>query len=136
MVKITICGSCTFAKEMGKTAEDLRNRGHEVFTPEPLVTEEWYAENYGREKLLKDKPIFTLNHFKRIENSDAVLILNHGKKGITGYFGSNTLMELSVAFYLGKRIYFLYPVNENHPHYEEIAGLGYVNLDGDLSNLI
>jgi hypothetical protein len=39
-MKITICGSCTFVDEMAKAADYLTNKGHEVFTPDPLVTEE------------------------------------------------------------------------------------------------
>ena len=132
---ITICGSCTFAKEMGEAMEFLKSKGFEVFAPEPLVTEEWYADNHGREKLLEDKPMFTKNQFKKIENSDAVLIFNKEKKGIAGYFGSNTLMELSVAFYLNKKIYFLNEITEKHPHYEEVIGLDSITLDGDLSKI-
>jgi len=134
-MKITICGSCSFAKEMGRAMEALKKRGFEVFAPEPLVTEEQYQGVYGREKFLKMKPVFTTNHFKKIQNSDAVLIFNLEKKGMRGYFGSNTLMELSVAFYLGKKIYFLHPINESHPHYEEVIGLDSINLNGDLSKI-
>jgi len=134
-MKITICGSCTFAKEMGEATEYLSNKGFEVFAPEPLVTEEWYQSNHGREKLLKMKPELTKNHWRKIENSDAVLIFNKEKKGTTGYFGSNTLMELSVAFFLNKKIYFLNPINEKHPHYEEIIGQDFIILNGDLSKI-
>ena len=132
---ITICGSCTFAEEMGKAADHLKKKGFEVFTPEPLVTEEWYQENHGRENFLEMKPVWTQNHFKRIQNSDAILILNHEKKGIEGYFGSNTLMELSVAFFLNKKIFLLHPINEEHPHFEELIGMKSIVLNGDLDNL-
>jgi len=132
---ITICGSCTFAEEMRKAADQLKKKGHEVFTPEPLVTEEWYQENHGRENFLEMKPVWIQNHFKRIQNSDAVLILNHEKKGIKGYFGSNTLMELSVAFFLGKQIFLLHPINEDHPHFEELIGMKSIVLNGDLDSL-
>lgn len=134
-MKITICGSATFVEDMAKAAENLRNNGHEVFTPDPLVTEEWYQENYGREKFLEMKPIWSLNHFKRIENSDAVLILNHQKRGINGYFGSHTLMELSVAFYLGKKIFLMNPIDEDHPHYEELIAMDWIILNGDLDKI-
>ena len=134
-MRITICGSCTFAEQMGKAAEHLKKRGFEVFTPEPLVTEEWYQENHGRENFLEMKPIWTQNHFRRIQNSDAILILNHEKKGIKGYFGSNTLMELSVAFFLGKKIFLLHPIGEEHPHFEELIGMKSVVLNGDLDRI-
>ncbi|OGZ78181.1 MAG: hypothetical protein A2358_02420 [Candidatus Staskawiczbacteria bacterium RIFOXYB1_FULL_37_44] len=120
---------------MGEAMEFLKSKGFEVFAPEPLVTEEQYQNDYGREKFLEMKPSFTKNHFRKIENSDAVLIFNKEKKGITGYFGSNTLMELSVAFFLNKKIYFLNPITEKHPHYEEVIGLDSITLNGDLSKI-
>ena len=132
---ITICGSCTFAEKMGEAADQFKKKGHEVLTPEPLVTEEWYQENHGRENFLEMKPVWTQNHFKSIQNSDAVLILNHEKKGINGYFGSNTLMELSVAFFLGKKIFLLHPINEDHPHFGELIGMKTIVLNGDLDSL-
>ena len=134
-MKITICGSCDFAESMKKAVDFLESRGIQCFAPEPLVTEESYQEENGRQKFLKMKPVFTMNHSKKIENSDAVLILNEKKKGIDGYFGSNTLMELTIAFYLGKKIFFLNPIKEDHPHYEEVIGIDKVVLDGDLGKI-
>jgi hypothetical protein len=134
-MKITICGSTTFVRDMTKTKKHLEEKGHEVFVPRPLVTEEWYQENHGRDNLLKMKPIWTQKHFKRIENSNAVLILNNEKNGIAGYLGPNTLMELSVAFYLRKIIFFMNSFEENHPYYEELIALKSIILDGDLSKV-
>lgn len=134
-MKITICGSCTFVDKMGKAQKYLENKGIKVFVPDPLVTEEWYQENYGRNKFLDMKPVWTQKHFKKIENSDAILILNHKKKGISGYFGSNTLMEFTVAYYLGKKIYLLNPIEEEHPHFEELIGIDVVVLYGNLDNI-
>ncbi|MDD5341732.1 MAG: hypothetical protein PHI73_00105 [Patescibacteria group bacterium] len=132
---ITICGSATFAEEMGKAAEHLKKKGHEIYVPDPLVTEEWYQKNNGRENLLAMKPVWTKFHFKRIESSDAILIINHEKKGIKGYFGSNTLMELSVAIFLQKKIFLLNPIHEDHPHYEELIAVDSVVLHGNLDNI-
>lgn len=134
-MKITICGSATFVDKMAEAQAYLQNKGFEVFVPDPLVTEDWYRENYGAEELFRMKPVWTKNHWKKIENSDAVLILNKTKKGINGYFGSNTLMELSVAYYLGKKIFLLHPITEDHPHFEEIVALGSIVLDGDLDKI-
>ena len=134
-MKIAICGSCDFVEEMKKAKDYLESKGIEVFAHEPLVTERWYAEKHGRDKLLEMKPVFTQNHFRKIEKSDAVLIINKEKKGHKGYFGSNTLMELSVAFFLGKKIFLLNPIEESHPHFEEIAKIGAITLNNDLSKI-
>lgn len=79
-MKITICGSATFVDHMAEAQTYLQNKGFEVFVPDPLVTEEWYKENNGKDNFLQMKPIWTKNHWKKIENSDAVLILNKEKK--------------------------------------------------------
>jgi len=131
-MKIVIVGSCDFVEEMKEISDYLVKKGHEVFLPSPLVTEEQYAKRYGREKLLKDKGFFTKNHCKKIENSDALLVVNPRKKNIEGYIGSNTLMEIAVAFHFNKAIFFLNNFDKNHPHYEELVGLNATILNGNL----
>lgn len=141
---ITICGSQNsefFIDEMKKAQELLQKKGHEVHVPDSfgkdfLVTEEFYQNSKGREKFLAMKPLWTVAQGKKIENSDAVLIMNHEKNGIKGYIGSNTLMELTIALYFGKKIYFLYPIDEKHPHFEELIGINLVVLNGDLDKLV
>jgi len=151
-LKITFCGSSkTYTKSDADgtpSMEEIYNRltaqGHICFLPKlpgkPFGFDELeFEKEYGREELLRIKPIVTLEHFKKIEASDAVLIVNHSRerdgKFIEGYFGSNTLMELAVAYYLRKKIYILKPFQENHPHYEEIAKLDTIILNGDLSKI-
>jgi hypothetical protein len=134
-MKITICGSVTFLNEMAKVKDDLVRQGFEVLTPQPFVSEDSMVKENGMEYLLDIKPKLTRNHWKRIEGSDAVLIVNPEKKGIKGYFGSNTVMELSVALYLNKKLFFLNSFSEDHPHYEELARFDGIFLDGDLSKI-
>jgi hypothetical protein len=50
-----------------------------------------------------------------IAESDAVLVLNYPKNGIKGYVGTSTLMEIGLAYYMGKKIFLLFPV----PHSSE-----------------
>ena len=134
-MKITICGSMTFLEEMRKAADYLTEKGHECFLPEPFITEEEYQQQNTRENLLEMKPFWTQRHFRKIEDSDCVLVINHKKKGFEGYFGSNTLMELSVAFYLNKKIFLLNPIQGDHPHYEEVVGMKSIILNEDLEKI-
>ena len=131
-MKITICGSQTFCKEIEKAQKHLEDKGFQVFVPEFLITEQEYQKRYSREQLLVMKPIWTQNHFKKIQDSDAILVVNHEKKGTRGYIGSNTLMEVAVAFFLGKKIFMLNPIDEAHPHYEELVGIKSIVLEGDV----
>ncbi len=134
-MKITLCGSSAFVKDMKEAADYLAEKGFECLLPEPLISEEDYAKENSMEKLLEMKPVFFRRHFKKIEDSDAILVINKKRKGFEGYLGSNTLMEISIAFYLGKKIFLLNPIQKDHPHYEELVGLNSAVLDGDLSKL-
>jgi len=134
-MKIAICGSSEFVGQMKEIADQLTANGHECFLPDPLISESDWVKQNSREKLLEMKPMFTQNHYKKIEQSDAVLIVNNQRKGHDAYIGSNTLMEIAVAFFLHKKIFFLNPIQENQPHYEELAGLKAIVLHGDLSKV-
>jgi hypothetical protein len=53
--------------------------------------------------------------FREIEESDAILVLNYPKNGIQGYIGTASLMEIGLAYHLGKKIFLLNPL----PHSSE-----------------
>lgn len=89
---VTLCGSLKFQKEMMKVAEKIALDGYCVLTPVYPV-----LENIGRteEQLIKLKEA----HFKRIELSDAILVVN-----INNYIGKSTNLEIDYAKKLGKEI--------------------------------
>ena len=82
---ITMCGSLEFQKEMMKVAEKIALDGYCVLTPVYPV-----SENMERteEQLIKLKEA----HFKRIELSDAILVVN-----INNYIGDSTKLEIDYA---------------------------------------
>jgi hypothetical protein len=75
------------------------------------------------------------NHFDKIADSDAILVLNYEKNGIPGYIGGNTLLEMGLAFYQRKKIYLLHQIPETAEK-EEILAMKPVVLNGDLSLII
>lgn len=89
---ITMCGSLKFQKEMMKVAEKIALDGYCVLTPVYPV-----LENIERteEQLIKLKEA----HFKRIELSDAILVVD-----INNYIGNSTNLEIDYAKKLGKEI--------------------------------
>ena len=102
MKVITLCGSLKFQKEMMMVAEKLALDGNCILTPVYLV-----SENYE----ITDKQMKTLKkaHFKRIELSDAILVVN-----VNNYIGSSTNLEIEHAKRLGKEIiYYTNWVKEN-----------------------
>ena len=92
MKVITICGSLKFKEEMMITAEKMALKGNCILTPVyPIL------ENIERteEQLLNLKK----EHFKRIELSDSILVMN-----VNNYIGNSTNLEIEYAEKLGKEI--------------------------------
>ena len=89
---ITLCGSLKFQKEMMEIAEKVALEGNCILTPVYPV-----LDNIKRteEQLVKLKEA----HFKRIELSDAILVIN-----VNNYIGNSTNLEIDYAKKLGKRI--------------------------------
>ncbi len=154
-MKITICGSIAFYSEMEAVRDELEKLGHEVKIPE--LADEAPAEFGGDKKVyfgqyveenggidafpaghkiwnLKEGAI--LDHFIKLEWCDAVLITNYEKKGIEGYVGGNTLIEIGVGFYLKKPIYILNQVSSSLSYKVEILGIKPIMLNGDLKKII
>lgn len=89
---ITLCGSLKFQKEMMIVAEKIALEGNCIFTPVYTV-----IENCERteEQLKKLKEA----HFKKIELSDAILVINKNN-----YIGDSTKLEIEYAKKLKKEI--------------------------------
>jgi hypothetical protein len=147
-MKITICGSAVFVKEMEAVAGQLKELGHKVKSmPVKFVDGDgkiWNTLDYHNFKKSQpfDNPEFLNNHHERIREhfdkvawSDAILITNYDKNGVANYIGPNTLMEMGVAFHLGKKIYLLNPVPDI-AWKEEILGMRPEVLNGDLTGIV
>lgn len=146
-MKITICGSTAFINEMEAVAGQLESLGHEVkFPPVRFVDgggKQWHTADYYRFKktqpfnnpeFLKHHTQRIRDHFDKVEWADAILVTNYDKNGIAGYVGPNTLMEMGVAFYLGKKIYLLNPIPDL-AWKEEILGVRPAILAGVLKEI-
>ncbi len=135
-MKITICGSMHFAREMLEAKQELEKLGHEAFVPEDTHLCVKNPElNMDFEHCMStqiDKKCFDL-----IENSDAILVLNYPKNGVNGYIGGATLMEIGLARHLNKRIFLLndLPSEEELRYALEIRITEPVIVNGDLSNV-
>ena len=98
---ITICGSLKFQKEMMVVAEKMALDGNCILTPVyPVLGNIEKTEA----QLLKLKEA----HFKRIELSDAILVIN-----IDNYIGNSTKLEIEYAENLGKEIIYYTDLRED-----------------------
>lgn len=140
---ITICSSADFYKDVLKIEEKLKKMGYKVLIPVTAKKmkktgnfnagdyKTWYKNNadYTQKKKLMD------THFKKVENADAILVVNKQKHGITGYIGGNVLMEMTLAYHLKKTIFILHPISDTLSFKEEIFGIFPSFLHGDVENI-
>ncbi len=137
-MKIAICGSMKFHKEMREVKKTLEGKGHTVFVPKSieLMDTIGYVHPEDDEERITSKieHDFIRAHFKKIEEADAILVLNYDKKGITHYIGGNTFLEMGLAFWLGKKIFLLNPVPDMD-YLTEMHAMQPIVLDGDLMKL-
>ena len=99
---ITLCGSLKFQREMMIVAEKMALEGTCVLTP---VYPALDNIEKTKEQLIKLKE----SHFRRIELSDAILVIN-----VNNYIGDSTNIEIDYAKKLGKEIiYYTDLVKEN-----------------------
>jgi len=143
-MKIAICSSASFYPQVLEIEQGLQKLGFQVELPtgairlkeedgfDPEAQKAGYIEKEDwqlKEELIKA-------HFKKIQESDAILVVNYEKKGITGYIGGNGLMEMAVAFHYKKPIYILNPVSKELSYYEEVMGMRPVFLNSDLIKIL
>lgn len=136
-MKIIICGSMSAHKEMSQAKQSLEQIGHIVDMPglDNLNNELDAAGNTLESAHIKIEDNLIRLWFKKIQNADAVLAVNINKKGITGYIGANTFLELGFGYVLNKKIYVLNPYSKEIPYYDEINVLQPIILNGDLTKI-
>lgn len=91
----------------------------------------WYKDAKDYHKKTK----LMVEHFKKILASDAILVANFEKNGLSGYIGGNVLMEMVVAFQNKKPIFLYHATSKKLPILEEVYGLRPVILNENLSLL-
>ncbi len=139
-MKIAICGSLTFTKEILELRDALESSGHTVFIPlsiERMIRKEVTLEDIERMKA--DGSFFKYvvendaigKYYKIIEKSDAILVANYAKNGIENYIGGNSFLEIGFAHVLHKTIYILNGLPDM-PYLSEIQSMEPILLNGKL----
>ena len=122
----------TFAKEMKAAKEKLESMGYKAFVPldtEYVINDP--SKKYD-EKFLEELGVGR-EDAKLVAKSDAFLVLNYKKHNIKGYIGPGAYRDLTVAWWLKKKIFFLFPYDENqNNHKYEMMGFAPVILNGNI----
>lgn len=135
---ITICGSTNFVGGIKRIRDELTKKGHEVYSLAwtDLSWQEIEARKNDRKKFINElKPKLIFEHFDKILESDAILVVNQEKNGVKNYIGGNTFAEVMFAYYYKKKIFFLNPIPRHEMFSYIIDELETVNptiLNGNL----
>lgn len=136
-MKIAICGSMMFYKEMQDAEKELRKLGHEVFLPEG--TEQYSSSNVnellGISAKRKIEHDFIRAHYRKIKEADAILVLNYKKGGIENYIGGNSFLEIGFAYILDKKIYLLNQIPDTVLIKAEVEAVQPIIINGDFSKI-
>ena len=126
-----------FAQKMIDIKKQLEKAGHTVYISE--FAELFLGKTEKEKIVLNRKNVLENNaireHWEKIKESDAILVLNYERKGIPGYVGGNTFLEIGFAYILNKTIYLLYPAPNISFYKAEIEGMTPVVLNGDLAKI-
>ncbi len=123
-----------FFTQMMELKDTLENMGFIVHTPilegsgtdYSLLTESEQRETKNK---------FINKHLDKIKESHAILVANYDKKGIEGYIGANTFIEMAFAYALNKKIYILKSIPDQDNKIE-IMGLLPICLKEDVQSLV
>jgi hypothetical protein len=129
-MKIAICGSMAFSKEMLDLKKQLEGLNHVVVVPagiENFVSGKIKVEDKW-EKI--DHDVFK-SYFEKIKQNDAILVINKTKNNIENYVGGNSLIEIAFAHILDKKIFLLNKI-PNISYESEIVAMKPIVLNGNL----
>lgn len=115
---------------MKKAQTALEAKGWEVEMPSSRENKAELA-SMAPSELAEEKDFLIREHLNKIRDSDAVLIFNEEKRGVEGYIGGNTLMEMAFSYAQNLEIFLFRPIPEMG-YTDEILGMKPIVLDGDI----
>ncbi len=139
-MRIVICGSSAFRKQMVEYRDKLKKMGLEAVVHPHYVEEakggmQDVIKRMEKEHAAVKKEYGYIKWYHdAIVRSDAILVLNFDKNGTKNYIGGNTLMEIGFAHVNDKKIFLLNPVPEIG-YKDEILAMITAILNGDLSKI-
>jgi len=143
-MKIAICGSISFTDKINVISEQLKEVGHVVEIP--LTSQKILSGQLSMQEFEKEKSVNGDGSFRKIQDDvirryynliagvDCILVVNDGKKGISGYVGGNTFLEMGFAYVLNKKIFLLNAIPDMQ-YTDEIKAMQPTVLNGDLSKI-
>ncbi len=122
-MKIAICGSMSFCKEMKDVGDTLETMGHSISLPQNIHA--YIDGTIDIENKVEKQTLDVIKkYFEEIKNSDAILVVNIDKKGI----------EMAFAHVLEKKVYLWNPI-PTMGYSDEIEAMKPIVLNQDVSKI-
>lgn len=134
-MKITLCGSLKFHDQMLELQKQLEVLGHTCYLPIKVEGVNYWAIDSTDRIHAKASKDLVSEHFRKIQDSDAILVANYTKHEIVNYIGANTFLEIGFAHFLGKMIFVLNPLPDQPYISEELASMKLVILEGNFQKM-
>ncbi len=135
-MKIFICSSKAFYKDIPEIKSGLETMGHTVILPnsfnDPEAESRFKLE--GKESHAKWKGDKFRLSMSKIQTADAMLVLNFTKNDIDNYIGGATFLEMYEMWKAGKGLFLYNPIPEGML-YDEICAFSPVILEGDIQKV-
>lgn len=137
-MKIGIIGSMAFTDRMLEVEKELQSLGHETKVSGFAAEYAGKSQDEIERLKLEDKNgrDAIREFWDKMQSLEAVLVLNFDRKGILGYIGGNTLMELGFAHVLNLKIFLWNQIPEIDFYKTEIEAVKPVIINGDLLKIV
>ncbi len=129
-MKIVLCSSAKFFERLWDIKKSLEERGYEVLLPSMKD-----YHNLEEDSLAKIQNDLIDEHFRKIDQSQAVYVANYDKNGIVGYIGGNSFLEMGLAFYRKIPIFLLEEIPRQVSYREELIALKPIVVGEDWDKL-
>lgn len=132
-MKIFICSSKYFYKDIPPIKEFLESKGHIITLPNSYDNPgmEDKMRNISQEEHSAWKGEMLRFQKEKVQNCDAILVLNLEKNGQKNYIGGATFLEVYMAFDFQKNI-FLYNDFPDNILRDELVGMNPTIINGNL----
>lgn len=132
-MKIFICSSKYFYKDISPIKEFLESKGHIITLPNSYDNPgmEDKMRNISQEEHSAWKGEMLRLQKEKVRDCDAILVLNLEKNGQKNYIGGATFLEVYMAFDFQKKI-FLYNDFPDNILRDELVGMNPTIINGNL----
>jgi len=126
-----------FSDQMLEVGKQLEVLGHEPVYSGFIDRYVGMSDEEIQRRKLEDKfeHDASKEFWSRMDECDAILILNYDRKGIRNYIGGNAFLDLGYAHHLGIKKFLLNPIPDIDLYRTEIEAISPTVLHQDLSRI-